>query len=74
MSSSIDVFPCVSRKMNTKRTPSRRVEENDVNEEIPPQVEKVSQGDQVPNVGGGNEVPMVPPEINNGEIREALLT
>ena len=36
--------------MNTRRTPTRRVEENDVNEEIPPQVEQNPQGDQVPIV------------------------
>ena len=65
--------------MHARRTPARRVVENDVNEEIPPQVEKVLQGaqdvedDQVPIVGGGNEVPVVPPEMTNGEIRGALL-
>ena len=36
--------------------------------QVPPQ------GDQVPIVGGGNEVSAVPPVIANGEIREALLT
>ena len=40
-------FPCVSRKMNTRKTPARRVEDNDVHEKIPPHVEKVPQGDQV---------------------------
>lgn len=29
-------------------------------------------GDQVPIVGGGNDVPMVPLELNNREIRKAL--
>ena len=45
-------------KINTRRTPTRRVEEIKVQEEIPPQVEeveKVSQGDRVPIVGGGEE-------------------
>ena len=66
--------------MNTRRTPARTVEENDVNEEIPPQVEKVeqvpqgAQGDQVPIIGVGNEVSVVPPKITYGDIREALLT
>ena len=51
--------------MNT-RTLTRRVEENDVNEEIPPhveQVEQVSHGDQVPNVGRGQDFSVVPSEI-----------
>ena len=29
--------------MNTRRTPARRVEENEVQEDIPPQVEEVEQ-------------------------------
>ena len=44
-------------------------------------VEKVHQGDQVPPqgdqvffLGGGNEIPVVPPVMANGYIREALLT
>ncbi|TMW89911.1 hypothetical protein EJD97_016460 [Solanum chilense] len=69
--------------MNTRRTSARILEENDVNEEIPPQVEQVIQGDQaaqvyqgdqVPIVGGGNDVLVVPPKMTNGDIREALLT
>ncbi|TMX04681.1 hypothetical protein EJD97_005864 [Solanum chilense] len=36
--------------MNKGRTPARKVEENDVNDEIPPRVEKFPQGDQVPIV------------------------
>ena len=71
--------------MNTKRTPARIVEENDLNEEVPhrveqvekvPQLSQVPQGykcDQVPIKCGGNYVPVVPPEITNVEIREALL-
>ena len=59
--------------MNTRRTLSRRVDENDVHEEVPPQVEQVPQGDQVPIVGGGNDVSVVPPEFCNSNIREALL-
>ena len=59
--------------MNTRRMAARRLEEDWVNEEVPPQVEKVSQsgqgvqgaqnaqvppqGDPVPNVDGGIEVP-----------------
>ena len=46
--------------MNTMRTPARRVEENEVQEEISPQVEQVPQGDQVLIVGGGNDVLVVP--------------
>ena len=60
--------------MNTRRTPARRVNKNDVNEDIPPQVDQVSQGDQVPIMGGGNDVLVVPSKMNNGEIREALIT
>ena len=67
-------FSLCYRKINTTRTPSRRVEENDVNEEIPPQVEHVAQGDEVPIGGQGNDVLVVPPKMTNGEIREALLT
>ena len=68
--------------MNTRRTPARRVEENDVQEEIPLQVEEVEQvpqgaqgakGDQVPNVEGGNESLVVPPELTNQEISETLI-
>ncbi|TMX00689.1 hypothetical protein EJD97_000340, partial [Solanum chilense] len=52
--------------------PTRRVEENEVQEEIPHQVEEVEQvpqGDQVPIVGGGDD----PPKLSNKDIREALL-
>ena len=69
-------FSLCYRRINTRRTPTTRVDENDVNEDIPPQVEKVEQvpqGDQVPIGGQGKEVSMVPPEMTNGEIREALL-
>ncbi|TMX02766.1 hypothetical protein EJD97_019966 [Solanum chilense] len=65
--------------MNTRRTPARRLEENEVQEEIPPQVEKVekvpqgAKGDQVPIVERGNEVPEVHLELSNSEIREALV-
>ncbi|TMW95415.1 hypothetical protein EJD97_008897 [Solanum chilense] len=47
--------------MNTRSTPSRRVQENDVNGEIPPHVEQVpkgtqcAHGDQLPIGGQGNE-------------------
>ena len=67
-------------KMITRRTLSRRVEEIEMKEEIPPQVEqvehveKVPQGYQVPIVGGGDDGPGVPPKLTNGEIREALIT
>ena len=71
--------------MNTRRMAARRLEEDWVNEEVPPQVEKVSQsgqgvqgaqnaqvppqGDPVPNVDGGIEVP----EMSNRDIREDLI-
>ena len=60
--------------MNTRKKPARRVEDNEVQEEIPPQVEDVkqvpqgAQGDQVPIVGEVND----PPELSNRDIREAL--
>ena len=63
-----------------RRTTARRVEKNDVNEDIPPQVKKIEQvaqggqEDQVPIEGQGNEVLVVLLEMTNGEIREALLT
>ena len=59
--------------MNTRRTPAKIVEENDVNEGLAPrggkvtQVKKVlqgaqgDQGDQVPIVEGGNDVSVVFP-------------
>ena len=62
------VFPFVSAQINTRRTVSRIVAENEVQEEIPSQVEevekvpqgsKVSQGDQVPILGGGDEDPRI---------------
>ncbi|XP_069150274.1 uncharacterized protein [Solanum lycopersicum] len=62
--------------MNIWRTPNRRVEENDVQEDIPSQVEEIepvpkdAQGDQVPNVEGGNDDPL---ELSNRDIREALI-
>ena len=40
------VFFCVTRKMNIRRKLARRVEDNDVNEKICPQVEQVPQGAQ----------------------------
>ena len=52
---------------------AKRLEEGRDNEYIPSQVEKVPQGSQVPIAGGGNDVPVVPLEMTNGEIREALL-
>ena len=50
----------------------RRVEENEVQEEIRPRVEEVEQvpqDNQVPIVGGGNDVLVVPPKMTNSEIR-----
>ena len=58
--------------MNTGRTPSWTVKGNEVQEVIPPKVEKVEQvpqSNQVPIVGGGYDVP----ELSNRDIREALL-
>ena len=56
-----------------RRTPSRRLEENKVQEEIPPHVEnfeQVPKGDQLPIVGEGNEDP---PKLTNRDIREAFI-
>ena len=56
---------------------ARRLEEGRVDEEVPPQVEQVpqgAQGDQIPIVGRGNDVSVVPPEMTNGDTREALIT
>ena len=50
-----------------------------MHEEIPPHVEqvpqsyKVSQDNQVPIVEGVNDVPVVPLELSNSDITEALL-
>ena len=63
-----------------RRTLARRVEENDLNEEIPTQVKQIfkiplyAQNDKVLIVERGNEVPVVPQKMANGEIREPLLT
>ena len=60
--------------MNTRRTPARRVKDNEVQEQIPPQVEEVEkvpqgdQGDQVPIVGEGDDIP----KLSNMDSREAL--
>ena len=65
--------------MNSRRTPTRRIEENDVHEEIPPQVDEIEkvpqgfEGDQVPIIGGGNDVLVVPAELSNSDIRKSLL-
>ncbi|TMX02941.1 hypothetical protein EJD97_019202 [Solanum chilense] len=70
--------------MNTRRITTRRFEEGGVQEEAPqgglaPQGVQVPQdaqvpprGDQVPIEGEGDEVPVVPSNMTNGEIREAL--
>lgn len=70
--------------MNTRRTPARRVDQ-EVIEGIPPWGEQVPQGGQAPLgvqvpqgeqvsiVGQWNEVPVVSPDMTNGEIKEALL-
>ena len=50
--------------MNTRGRPARRVGEEDVNEEVPPQVVQNGQGvqcNQVPIGEQENEVPVVPP-------------
>ena len=63
---------------------ARMLEEERMNEEIPPQVEQVPQdgkgfkgaqggqvspqGDRIPNVEGGNEVPVVHSDLTNQEI------
>ena len=63
-----------------RRTSVRRVEENDVNEKFHPEDKEVEQvpeavyGDQVLIECQGNEVPVVPQEMANWEIRETLLT
>ena len=45
--------------MNIRRTRARRVEENDVHEEIPPQVEEVEQVPQGDQRVHGDQVPIV---------------
>ena len=65
---------------------TRRFENERINKEVPPQVEKVPQfrkhvqgaqappqGDLVPNVEGGNGVPVVHLDLTNQEIREAFV-
>ena len=48
MSFLLNVFPCVSSKMNTRRMTVMTAEEGRFNEEIPPQVEQVLQGGKGP--------------------------
>ncbi|XP_049348188.1 uncharacterized protein LOC125812755 [Solanum verrucosum] len=57
--------------MNTRRTLARRVEEEVVNEGFPRQGDQGLQGDQVPQE---KEVPVVPSDMTNEEIRSAFLT
>ncbi|WMV29660.1 hypothetical protein MTR67_023045 [Solanum verrucosum] len=52
------------RDMNTRRMHARRVEEEVVNEGVPPQGNQGRQGDQVPLGNKENEVPVVPPAID----------
>ena len=62
--------------MYTRRMAARRLEDERVDEEIPPQVEQVHQGAQVVKVpikDQRNEVEVVPPGMNR-EIREALVS
>ena len=53
--------------MITNRMTVKRFEDEGVNEEVPPQ------NDQVPIGGEGNDVPVVPLDITNGEIIKVLL-
>ena len=61
--------------MNTRRMPARRVNKEVVYEGVPSQGEQVplggqvSQGEQVSIANQGNEVPMVPPDMINKEVR-----
>ena len=57
--------------MTTRRMDARRVDEEGVNEEVPPHGGQFAQGVQVLQVG--NQVLVVSPDMTNGEIREALL-
>ena len=79
-------FPCVFQEMNTRRMAARRLEEERVNQDVPPKVEQVPQGgqgvqgskvppqgDNIPNVEGVNEVPVVHLKFTSQEIREALM-
>ncbi|TMX05791.1 hypothetical protein EJD97_023979 [Solanum chilense] len=65
--------------MKTTRMDARRMEEEGVNGEIPPQVKQASQGvqtpqgEKVPIVDKLNEISVVSPDMNNMEIRKALL-
>ena len=60
--------------MNTKRTPTRRLYENEMQQEIPPQAQEVLQVpedalcDQVHIVAGADD----DPELSNRDIREAF--
>ena len=66
--------------MNRRRKTARRVEDNDVNEGLPPLGNQVAKGVQVHQgiqgsqddwvtiVEGGNEEQVVPPVMANGEI------
>ena len=46
-------------KINTRRTPATRVEENEVQEEIPDKVEELEQAPQVSQGAQGDQVPIV---------------
>ena len=71
--------------MTSRRMTTRRVEEERMNEKIPPLVEQVlqseqasqgvqaPQGEKVPIGGQRDEVLVVPMDMTIGDIREALL-
>ncbi|TMX03627.1 hypothetical protein EJD97_015296 [Solanum chilense] len=71
--------------MTSRTMTTRRVEEERMNEEIPPLVEQVlqseqasqgvqaTQGEKVPIRSQRNEVLVVPTDMNNVDIRESLL-
>ena len=64
--------------MTTRRMAAMRLEVEGVNEEVPPQggqapqVVHVSQGEKVPIVFEGNEIIVVPLNMTNREMKEAL--
>lgn len=61
------------------RTPASRVDEEVVNEGVParvgqsPQSVQVHQGNEVPIVGQGDDVLVVPLDMTNRDIREAII-
>lgn len=67
------VASCFLQDMNT-RTPTKIVDDEVVNERVPPLGDQVPQGDQVQIVNKDNEAMVVPSNMSNEDVSVDLLT